>query len=357
MTTTSAAAIPQAADSAPAPMFSGIANRHCAQWADAPSNVSDWFCASTVSILDDEINARGLHKLIDLYDFGSGHQLSVVSTSPASYCGHSTSYGLVPYLKDFDSYVPYGDCAPTFMSDPSGSAVVGWPSSGAGQRSIHVRPGFSVGYLKLQFGWKQSEAREACLRTDCSFTPDKADRTKYMPSKQLYGTDIRNLTTPDQTAPSTTFSTTLTESSEVSETIENEVSATLGLEKGPLQLSAGVRESIAHTYTTSWETSRQYQYTTNVVAPHGKRICVFVQRSATEYTGHFTLPTGQRVPGDFTVLLPDQIGSPRSPLYTYLEEPLDETQPLTTPEQWREEHYPTPPPTPTPTHEEPHVLH
>ncbi|MDI9888456.1 hypothetical protein QMZ92_29815 [Streptomyces sp. HNM0645] len=104
-----AASIPQAAESAPAAMFSGTANRHCAQWVDAPSTVSDWFCARTLSGLSDAIDARGLHKLIDLYDPGSNHQLSVVSTSPASYCGHSTSYQLVPYLKDFGSYIPYGD--------------------------------------------------------------------------------------------------------------------------------------------------------------------------------------------------------------------------------------------------------
>ncbi|MFE3657204.1 hypothetical protein [Streptomyces sp. NPDC059165] len=355
-----AASIPQAADSAPEAMFSGIANRHCAQWADAPSNVSDWFCASTVSGLGDQINARGLHKLIDLYDFGSNHQLSVVSSSPTSYCGHSTSYGLVPYLKTFDSYVPYGDCAPTFMSSSAASpasAVVGWPSSGPGQRSNHVRPGFPVGYLKLQWGWKQSEAKAACATVNCSFIPYKADGTKYMPSEPMDG-DIRNLTSVDQTSPDTTYELTIDESSEVSRTIEKEVSANIGIEKGPFQLGVGVRGAIADTYTVSWGTSRLYSKTIDVVAPPNSRIMMWVQRPATEYTGHFILPSGQVVPGEFSVMLPDAGKSRRVPLYTALPEPLDERQPLVTPEMWRDEQYPTPtPPPPAPPQQEPHILH
>ncbi|MFE3644897.1 hypothetical protein ACFXOM_28630 [Streptomyces sp. NPDC059169] len=356
-----AASIPQAADSAPEAMFSGSATRHCAQWVDAPPNVSNWFCAGTVSGLGDEINARGLHELIDLYDFGSNHQLSVVSSSPTSYCGHSVTYGLVPYLKTFDGYVPHGDCAPTFMSSSDASpasAVVGWPSSGLGQRTNHVRPGFPVGYLKLQWGWKQSEAKAACATVHCSFFPDKADDTKYMPSQQMDGADIRNLTPVDQRSPSTTYGLTIDESSEVSQTIEKEVSANVGIEKGAFQLGVSVRGAIADTYSVSWGTSRSYTQTVDVVAPPNSRIVMWVQRPATEYTGHFTLPSGQVVPGEFSVLLPDTGKSRRVPLYTALPEPLDERQPLVTPEMWRDEQYPTPTPPPPPAPpQHPHTLH
>ncbi|MEU3283031.1 hypothetical protein [Streptomyces antibioticus] len=358
VTTTSAAAIPQAADSAPAPMFSGIANRHCAQWADAPPNVSDWFCASTVSILNDEINARGLHNLIDLYDFGSGHQLSVVSTSPDSYCGHSTSYGLVPYLKDFDRYVPYGDCAPTFMSSSdasSASTVVGWPSSGMSQRTNSVDLGFSVRYLKLGFGWKQSEAWDACVNvTGCTFTPDEAEDA-WMPSAEV--TTLTNPTSHVQTM-TRTFTKNFDESTETSETISAEISVTAKLPPlKAVELSVTVKEAISRTYKTAWKEGTTYSEAVPVTVDPGGRTTVFVIRPATKYTGHYTLPTGQRVPGKFSVVLSCGPDSRRAADFVYIEQSMDRNSKIITPEEWQEEHYPTPPPTPTPTHEAPHVLH
>ncbi|MDI9882938.1 hypothetical protein QMZ92_00590 [Streptomyces sp. HNM0645] len=343
--------IPQAAASAPPAMFSGIANRHCAQWVDAPPNRSDWFCRSTLQGLSDEIGARGLHKLIDLYDFGSNHQLSVVSGSPASYCGHSTSYRLVPYLKDFTSYIPYTDCAPTFMSgsDASSASVkVGWPSSGVGQRSNHVRLGFSVGYMKLQFGWKESEARKVCVDSPgCTFEADTAEDTKWMPSEPLNGADIRNLGETESQTGTYSFSTTLSESREVSQTISKGIESELGLSKGVVSLGATVQASIENTYGTSWEESSTYTWETSVTVPPLSRIVAFVQRPATRYTGHYVLPTGQVVPQE--LVLPSGSASKRSALYSYVPQSLNERDPLVTPEQWNEQRFPTPTPVPTPT--------
>ncbi|MFE3655372.1 hypothetical protein [Streptomyces sp. NPDC059165] len=350
-----AASIPQAADSAPAAMFSGIANRHCAQWADAPPNVSDWFCASTLSGLSDAIKARGLHKLIDLYDSRSSHQLSVVSTSPASYCGHSASYQLVPYLKDFNSYVPYGDCAPTFMSSSnasSASRVVGWPSSGVNQRSNYVNLDFSVRYLKLGFGWKQSQAWNACVEyTGCTFTADEAEDT-WMPSVEV--ATLTNSSSHVQSM-TRTFSRTFNESNETSETILNEISATAKVTPlDGVDLSVTVKRAISVAYKTSWSEGTTYTEAVPVTVDPGGRTTVFVIRPGTKYTGHYTLPTGQLVPGDFSVVLPCGPDSRRAADFVYLDQPTDSNEIITPEEHAAAQAASTPSiPTPAPTRTEP----
>ncbi|MDI9888455.1 YbhB/YbcL family Raf kinase inhibitor-like protein [Streptomyces sp. HNM0645] len=135
----------------------------------------------------------------------------------------------------------------------SASTVVGWPSSGVNQSSKYVNLDFSVASLKLAFGWKQSEAWNACVASaGCTFTPDEAENA-WMPSEEIV--TLTNSSSHLQSM-TRTFSKTFNESTETSETISSGISATAKV--------------------------------------------VFVKRPATKYTGHYTLPTGQVVPEDYT---------------------------------------------------------